>query len=230
MSNCTEAVIVCGYCASEDIYSDPRFAQYLNDLASLLQCLKLTSDSNSKLVILFSGGPTRQQPPFDKTEAAEMARLWQKIVQEKGDALLAVIPVIKEDRSLSTVENIVYSLKAIPEEYLPIQRLHVFSRPSRRQLLERISTLAAGSSVEVSVETSLAFDPHYKESLAPAKPERNSEQSLQATLWALQSEENLERYRQVYVAKYALLRERPNISNDELEDWWEMQFAKLGFK
>lgn len=101
------SALICGYGVPKDILKDKNYFSYLTQVFNFL----FDRFADAEGVIVPSGGPTDCFSPFKRTEAKEMQRWFQdKLAHVKKQNKISLKWKIRlENRSLSTVENLLYS-------------------------------------------------------------------------------------------------------------------------
>ncbi|MCP4403001.1 MAG: hypothetical protein GY801_37565 [bacterium] len=97
--------LVCGY----GMETDPRLRQYLAEV------LDYASEHELEMLIL-SGGYT-----LEDAEEPEARVMWRVMQPD-----ISGFHVLFEERSISTLHNLLYSAQLIREQALPVQKLYIF--------------------------------------------------------------------------------------------------------
>ncbi len=204
--------IVPGYHLPKDINNDQTYMKYFDYV-----CIEIKKISNDeKVLIVLSGGNIDMDEPFDKILSKEMMKLFEKYKTKYNLNCL----IKTEEKSLSSLENLLYS-RDIIDEFNDKNEIYIFSDTQR---LSRMKVLAdnvfdnpkmLGIDLSQSEEKQNADTVNKKEELA-----------TKFSLWALRSEKNFEKFRNIYSEKYAYLRTIPpeNRKSAEIE-WWKKMIA-----
>lgn len=183
--------IVPGYGVPTDIFNDETYKKYFR----IVECW-VDQCEDEEINLIFCGGNTDLDPPYDRIEAEEMKKLWEKKFLWKN------VRVWTEKDSLSSLDNQMGAKKIMDAngwKVLPV----LFCERTRLERIRIIGKWVYGSEVEV-VPVDLYTEEQLKDlTLMTAKEEAQK----MAVLWAIQNETNLNKYRQMFVEKFRILRE-----------------------
>ena len=130
------SALVCGYGVPKNILADKNYFSYLTQIFNFL----FDRFADSEGVIILSGGPTDCFSPFKRTEAQEMKHWFEnKIGQLKKQNKISLEWKLRlENKSLSTVENLLYSKKLLSGE------IFVFAEKTRAARMKKLTKLILG--------------------------------------------------------------------------------------
>jgi len=101
-----KSFVVFGYGVPKDILKDENYGRYLSAVFNRIYDLA----AGEHALVIFTGGPTECRPPFKRTEAGEMAKLFKKLVgRAPVKAAAKKWKYVLEKKALSSVENSLYS-------------------------------------------------------------------------------------------------------------------------
>lgn len=205
--------IVNGYGIPKDIFTDENYQRYLNESAKIIQASK-----EKDPLIIVSGGPTDMFPPYDRTEAKEMEGAFRAL---RG--FDPSVEIVLEPKSLTTLENFVFSKQIIQDRGLEQIELHVMCEWTRKERVEKLTERIFGSRVIIHA---IDFDQSPNRKLDPKFIKQKEDQALHFELWALESEENMKKYRELAEKKIRTLREAgPDHQVKAIRQYWEKTVA-----
>ncbi len=160
------------------------------------------------------------EPAHLKTEAGSMGKYLEQMMQrpevkeqtKKWDVLL-------EDRSLSSLENLVFAKQLLEEKELS-GKLTIFCEQTREGRVKEMAKHVFENDVLVEP---IDFDISKNRYLDPVILKIKEEEALREALWTLEKEERIEQHHQLFERKFAFFRERvaQGISHvDIVEEWF----------
>ncbi len=193
--------IIPGYGIPESIERDQNYLTYLHVAFNRIY----NAAKGEKALIIPCGGPTNCTAPYEGTEAAAIAAYIRKLIDQPAMGDRCVKWSIKlEDRSLSTLENLVYAKEIIDGEN-DVESTVIFCEATRQRRLQMVGGVVFGQSVFMKVEA-IDFDISANRYLDPAVIERKENTEIQGSLWALENPERLAKHHELFERKFALLR------------------------
>lgn len=217
----SKTFIVLGYGIPKDIEKDINYQTYL----ALVFNYIYESSKFEKCTVITSGGETDIVIPYKRTEAGEMIKVLKELTNR---------PFIKsagkywkfyqEPKSLSSLENLLFAGKLITQNKLSANEIIIFCEHTRLNRIKKTAKKIFASAVKV---VSFDFDISSNRYLDPKFIKQKEDEVLKHSLWALQSEENLEKHHQLFVEKVKRLREvGTNGHQQEILLWWEEKLVK----
>lgn len=206
--------IVPGYHLPKDLILDEVYKKYFNYV-----CLEIQKicDNQDKILVVLSGGNIDMDEPFDRILSVEMKKPFLSIADTYG----LKCEVVTEIKSLSSIENLIYS-KNIIDSIEGEKDIYIFSdsqRSNRTKLTaDKIFTKYYLLTIDLSSDEEKDNQEivNKKEALA-----------LSFSLWALENNENLEEFKKIYIEKFNLLRSVPPEKRKETEiNWWKDMILK----
>jgi len=146
--------------------------------------------------------------PYKRTEAEEMMKLFNNIDSQKSENLIK----IKEDRSLSTIENLINSKKILEKLRLGNARVNIFCDKLRSY---RVETLASEifNNFEI-ISYKFAGNKYKKVKRLIKEKERLG---IKYYLWAMKDKDNWKIYRKNLKERLRILRNTPPNKWNEVE-------------
>ncbi len=193
--------IIPGYGIPESIERDQNYPTYLHVAFNRIY----SAAKGEKALIIPCGGPTNCTPPYEGTEAAMIGDYIQKLIDrpEMGGRCKEWL-IAPEDRSLSTLENLVFA-KRISDEAGGAESITIFCEATRDQRIRSVSSAVFGGSIPVTVEP-IDFDVSANRYLDPAIIEQKENVEIRGSLWALENSDRLAKHHELFERKFALLR------------------------
>lgn len=214
-----QVFLINGYGVPKSILKDENYLLYLKLAFNRI----FTQAAGQSALIILSGGPTDMWPPYRRTEAAEMGKLFRQLMMRP-----MVRPqtkrwkVMLENRSLSTLENILFVKKKLPRRLRPLA-ITIFGEVTRKKRMEILARRVFAGAGDICV-AALDFDQ------SPARYQDldliNKKEILQIKhdLLALKSPTALRHHHQFFVDKLAFFRSYgPTQTQKAIRDWWQMQ-------
>lgn len=218
--------IIPGYGIPESIERDQNYLTYLHVAFNRIY----DAAKGEKALIIPCGGPTNCTAPYEGTEAAAIGSYLQKLIDRSamGDRCREW-SVVLEDRSLSTLENLVYA-KEIAHNEADVELVTVFCEETRRHRMQIVGNAVFGELAVMKVD-SIDFDVSDNRYLDPAIIERKENIEIRGALWALESADRLTKHHELSEQKFALLRSLQDggMSHvDAVQEWYRQAPARIG--
>lgn len=219
----TSLFIVCGYGVPKDVTTDINYRSYLNIAFNSIYA----TAGEDPVHIILCGGPTNGIPPYELTEAHVMNTYMQthlQTVERYGQKLNWNIHL--EERSLSSLENLVYAKDLIQEKGLTGE-ITVFCEETRYQRNKTIGEMVFGSPIHVQ---SIDFDVSKNRYLDPALIEKKERAATESDIWTLDDQDRRSSHHAFYQAKIDWFREQEarGISHvDVVQEWFTTKLWDL---
>lgn len=188
---------IVGYGIPRDIEHDVNYRTYLNVAFNSIY----EKAAGKSVLIISQGGPTNCEPPYKGTEAAMIEKQLKKLAARKFVRhQTAQWSFVQEGESLSTLQNILY-LKDLVVARKALGDVAIICEWTRRDRIEKLARKIFGRKVDVVATDFDVSENRYSDYLSREK------EVLQASLWALRSEENLRKEREFFERKLQYIRE-----------------------
>lgn len=213
--------LVLGYGVPKNIFQDAKYDLYLNLTFNLI--FDKSKNSQSTL-ILFCGGRTDIYPPYRRTEAEEMIKLFRSLqsreyVKDKTKHW----HLLPERKSLSTLENLLYSREIFKKKGLEKSEIGIIYEKTRTK---RIKTLASRVFEGKLRYFPLDFNRSPSRFLPPRYIAEKEKVALKVDLSVLEGKLSFKDYHKMYQEKFAVMRRIPEAKREEaIRLWWD---EKLG--
>lgn len=91
-------------------------------------------------IIIACGGKTDLIAPYKRTEAGEIIRFFKNFIQERPHlkTITSTWRFIPEDRSLSTLENLLHSKKIILDNSIKETKIIIFCEQTRKHRVQKL--------------------------------------------------------------------------------------------
>lgn len=216
--------IIVGYGIPKDILQDENYQIYLK--VAFNNVWNQTT-SEDRPLILMCGGPTDMYEPYERTEADEMIRAFRVLMDR--DAVrerTANWELSAEDRSLSTLENLLFAREILHERGITDAQVTIIGEETRaKRLIETEKQVL--SEFEVDVIT-IDFDQSLNRYLDPEFLAKKEALVAKADALALQDPVKLQQLHELYEEKLTFLRERgPEKHAEAVRDWWQKKLAEF---
>jgi hypothetical protein len=216
--------VVCGYGIPADILNDQNYDIYLRTVFNTVfdGCSK-TGIWNPHIV--FSGGKSDMRKPYRRTEAQEMMKFFRVLMQRPAvKAKVKAWTLLAEMKSLSTLDNIIYVRDLFEQRSIESSSLSIFCEKTRVERVKAITRKIFTKAVVIPID----FDQSANRYLDPALLQRISREGAKFDLWALKSEANLKKHRDIFKEKFVYLRKAgPDVHVEAVRTWWEMKLKEL---
>lgn len=193
--------IIPGYGIPESIEQDQNYLTYLHVAFNRIY----DSANGEKALIIPCGGPTNCTPPYEGTEAEVIGSHIRKLIDRSatGDRCKEW-SIVLEDRSLSTLENLVFAKEIVHSEK-NVESMTVFCEVTRRNRMQIVGDAVFGATPFMKIDP-IDFDVSANRYLDPAIIEQKEDIEIRGSLWALESPERLARHHELFERKFVLLR------------------------
>lgn len=208
--------LICGYGIPKDINTDIHYRTYLHLVFNKIY----TQSANQPCTIIPSGGPTEMEPPYLETESGVIGKYLKLMMQRlELKEQTSGWNLLLEDRSLSSLENLVFAKQLIDKNGL-VGEVTIFCEQTRERRVAEMAKQLFQKDVHVEP---IDFDVSKNRYLDPAVIKTKEEEALQEALWTLEKEERLEQHHQLFERKFTFFRERAaqGMSHvDIVEEWF----------
>ena len=198
--------IVPGYGTPENIYKDSVYKKYLSLVFKEILDFSLKY-SKTRITVIFSGGNTDFNKPFKRTESVEMIKLFKKIGGKRIDNW----KIKKEQKSLSSLENLIYSRQIINKIKKISGKITIFCERTRVARMRITANKILKNVVIIPVDL---LTKKQLESFSFIKEKEKA--VLEYSIWALKSRNNLKKYRKIFIDKFKILRKAPKEKREEV--------------
>ncbi len=208
-----------GYGVPKDIHVDENYKRYL------AECFNNIFDTarGEHARIVFCGGPTDCFPPYRRTEAGEMKKLFLSLAKRtfvKKETKLWSCGLLRKD--LSTADNLLYSYAYQKENKLMHIPSTIFCEHTRTNRVRKMRLLVWKKQAPQVV--GIDFDQSPNRYLDPEFLKQKEAKALKDESKVLLSQEALDAHRNVCKEKLAFFRERDMVNHPEvIEEWWRIQ-------
>lgn len=212
--------VVCGYGFPKDIQNDQNYDRYLSSAIAVM----LEKSSGQAALVILSGGPTNCEPPYEGTEAVAMESWIRRFMgREEMRNRTKGWEIVLEDRSLSSLENLINSNKLIEQrgESGPIV---IFCEQTRVDRIKQIATRIF-SGREIAIQ-SIDFDLSKNRRLDSEVLKRKESDALREAMWTLDDPARLVRHHEFFQSRIDFLRKRQSegVSHvDAVKEWIERE-------
>ncbi|MBU2565965.1 hypothetical protein KKG46_00195 [Patescibacteria group bacterium] len=218
-----QTFIILGYGIPKNFFKDDNYRFYLNMVFNKIW--DISSLSNSKPLIIATGGKTDCFKPYKRTEAQEIIK-YLKILANRSfvKAKTKSWKFIPENKSLSSLENIIFCKKLL--EKIPDHgKINIFCEQTRVPRVTKIANkLLKGSFKIIPMDFDVTSNRYHD----PEFINKKEQTELKHIKWALQSPENLKKHHQVFKEKMDFLRKEGTKNHPEaVKKWWEMKLKEF---
>lgn len=205
--------LIFGYGIPKDIFQDENYKTYLNITFNTI--FDKLQKQDSEAYVIFSGGKTDMIEPYTRSEANEMKKYFESLLQRPFLKDYAEkVNLLVEEESFSTLENMLFTNKIVEAQLDPTQ-VFIFAEKTRENRIKVLADKIYKIPFDVYPVDFDKSEQRYNTSAVVQK--ENIE--LQAALWALESSENTQEYHELFKGRIDLLRkaspeERPGIQQE----------------
>jgi len=220
--------LVFGYGVPKNIFKDEKYNFYLKIFFNKIYSIVI-KNKIPKPIIIFCGGNTDGFKPYKRTEADEMIRFFDKIIGERPSLKLLTKNwiIISENKSFSTLENLLNSEKIIHKRKIKKANLHIFCEQTRENRIKVLAKKIFDKNYKFKVEP-IDFDVSQNRYLSPEYLAKKENAELKHSLWALQSPENLKKHHKMFKEKFEYFREMGNRTHtNAVKEWWDQKLKEL---
>lgn len=219
--------LVFGYGVPKNILKDENYNFYLKMVFNKIYDIVIKNHIYNPIIIT-CGGKTDMFKPYDRTEADEIIRFFKTFIRERPflNSVTENWKFISENKSLSTLENLLNSLDIVQKRDIPEANFYIFCEQTRQK---RIKVLAKQILDKYNFTVfPIDFDTSPNRYLPIEYLAEKENKELQHSLWALQSPENLSKHHKVFEEKFAYFRTIGNNTNINIvKEWWDKKLKEL---
>jgi len=196
-----DVFLVFGYGVPKNILKDKNYNFYLKMVFNKIYSF-VVKNKIDKPIIITCGGETDMLKPYKRTEADEMIKLFGALIKERP----FLKPITKnwlfipENKSLSTLENLLNSNKIIQKRKVKKANFFIFCEQTREKRIKVLANRILEKNYNFLV-VPIDFDVSANRYLPTEYLVKKESAELQHSLWALQSPENLKKYHKVFEEK-----------------------------
>jgi hypothetical protein len=208
-----KAFIIPGYHLPNNIENDEKYIKYFD-----FACKEIVRISNSeKVLVILSGGNIDMDKPFDRILSKVMLPLFKSYIDKYNINCL----VKTEEKSLSSLENLIYS-KDILDEFKENLETYIFCDKQRLERSKILADKVFNNPIMLGVDIS-----HDLEKQNADLVNKKEELATKFSLWALKSKDNFDKFKSIYNEKYTYLRTVSPEKRKEAEiEWWKEMLSK----
>ncbi len=213
------AFIICGYGIPKAISQDQNYLTYLHVVFNQMY----DQAANTEALIIPCGGPTNCEPPYTGTEADVMGDYLQSLMKRpETQTQTAAWKIVPENKSLSTLENLLFAKKSIDGLY-NVDTVSIFCEKTRE---DRVQILANKIFSQNMTLHPIDFDITKNRYVDPEVLNKKEAMGIKEGLWTLEEPTRLAKHHEFYEKKFAFLRRRQSegLSHiDAVKEWFEKQ-------
>ncbi len=223
-----DVFLISGYGIPKNILKDENYNFYLKLVFNKIYELT-TSSKNKWPIVITCGGKTDMFKPYKRTEADEMLRLLKSFIKERK----FLKPITKnwlfiaENKSLSTIENLLNSNGLIKNRKIKKANVFIFCEQTREKRIKILAKKTLYKNYKIKI-LPIDFDVSKNRYLSPDFLNKKEKVELKHSLWALKSPTNLKKHREVFEEKIEFLRKAGNKTHtNAVREWWEKKLNEL---
>lgn len=206
--------IVPGYHLPKDLFLDEVYIKYFSFVC---REIKKICDSKDKVLVILSGGNIDMDEPFDRILSVEMKKPFLDIAGMHD----LKCEVLTEVKSLSSIENLIYS-KEIIDSIEDENDIFIFADLQRSNRTKLTADKIFAKYHLLTIDLSSGEEKNNQEIV-----NKKEALALNFSLWALESANNLDEFKKIYIDKFKLLRSVPPEKRKETEiNWWKSMILK----
>lgn len=220
--------LVFGYGIPKDILKDENYNFYLRMVFNKIYSFVMENKID-KPIIITCGGETDMLKPYKRTEADEMIKLFSAFIKERPflDPITKSWLFIPENKSLSTLENLLNSNKIVQKRKIKKANFFIFCEQTRENRIKVLAKKILDKNYNF-LTVPIDFDVSATRYLPQEFLDKKEKAELEHSLWALQSPKNLKKHHEVFVDKIEYLRkEGAKVQVETLKKWWEQKLNEL---
>ncbi|HYE59769.1 MAG TPA: hypothetical protein VEA18_01130 [Candidatus Kapabacteria bacterium] len=212
--------LIFGYGVPKNILEEPNYDRYLHTIFNTIYTETYASTQTS--LIVFCGGKTDCMPPYTRTEAGEMIRLFKTYCARPAvRSVTKKWSLVPEATSLSTLENFVYGKEVLERRTVTGGNIVVFCEATRKKRVERTGKRVLGKKYTLRV-IPVDFDSSPNRYLDPTFLENKEQKVWKEEMKALQSNDALRAHHRKQQEKLAYLRAQGSKRHAAaVKTWWE---------
>jgi len=219
---------VFGYGVPKNILKDENYNFYLKMVFNKIYSF-VVKNKIDKPIIITCGGKTDMLKPYKRTEADEMIKLFSTLIKERPFLKLMTKNwlFIPENKSLSTLENLLNSNKIIQKRKIKKANFFIFCEQTRERRIKILAKKILDKNYNFLV-VPIDFDVSANRYLPIEYLAKKENVELKHSLWALQSPENLKKHHKVFEDKFEYLRKAGHKAQvSAVKEWWDQKLKEL---
>lgn len=209
--------VVLGYGVPKNIMTDDGYSRYLGAIFNKIYDIAASDTA----IILFCGGKTDCYPPYKRTEAEEMTKLFKSFA-ERGfvKAKTRRWKYVKEKRSVCRLENFLYAYEYIIKNKIKNPIITIFCEYTRQKRAgELVKKIFRGYKIKLEP---IDFDLSCNRYLDKEFINKKEAMQIKRSLRALQDKKELKAFIQNHKDKLKFFRVNNYINNPKVvEEWWK---------
>ncbi|MEK7451782.1 MAG: ElyC/SanA/YdcF family protein [Patescibacteria group bacterium] len=214
--------LILGYGIPKKIETNDNYHRYLGIVFNTIFAqLQVSQDAST---IIFCGGSTDIYPPYKRNEALEIARLFMQFADRPiCHGVTKKWKYLFEKKSLSTLENLVYTKELLETKKIDFSHLTIFCEATRHKRVKRLVKKIFGKANVTAID----FDLTENRYLDHESIEKREIASIKFDDAVLRDPHAMKEYRKAYQQKFALLRSTGSEHLQEsLRTWWKIETKK----
>jgi hypothetical protein len=220
--------LIFGYGVPKDILKDENYNFYLKIVFNKIYDI-VTKNNIDNPIIITCGGKTDMFKPYHRTEADEMIRFFKTFIKERPflNPVTENWQFISENKSLSTLENLLNSLDIVQKRDIPEANFYIFFEQTRENRIKTLAKKILDKNYNF-ITIPIDFDISPNRYLDPKYLLKKENLDLNHSLWVLQSPENLRKHHKVFKEKIEYLRTIHNKTDMNIvKEWWDKKLKEL---
>lgn len=220
--------LIFGYGIPKNILKDEKYNSYLKMVFNKIYSF-VTKNKIDKPIIITCGGKTDMFKPYKRTEADEMIKFFKAFIKERP--FLSLITknwlFIPENKSLSTLENLLNSNKIIQKRKIRKANFFIFCEQTRGKRIKILAKKILNKNYNFLV-VPIDFDVSANRYLPVEYLAKKESAELKHSLWALQSPENLKKHHKAFEEKFEYFRKVGHKTHvNAVKKWWDQKLKEL---
>ncbi len=220
--------LIFGYGVPKNILKDKNYNFYLKMVFNKIYGFVVKNKIN-KPIIITCGGETDILRSCKRTEADEMIKLFSAFIKERP----FLKPITKnwlfipENKSLSTLENLLNSNKIIQKRKIKKANFFIFCEQTRKKKIKVLAKKILNKNYNFLV-VPIDFDISINRYLPVEYLAKKESAELKHSLWALQIPENLKKHHKVSEEKLEYFRKVGHKAHvNAVKKWWDQKLKEL---
>lgn len=223
-----DVFLVFGYGIPKNILKDENYNFYLKMVFNKIYGF-VAKNKTDKPIIITCGGETDMLKPYKRSEADEMIKLFSAFIKERPflKPMTKNWLFIPENKSLSTLENLLNSNKIIQKRKIKKANFFIFCEQTREKRIKVLAKKILDKNYNFLV-VPIDFDVSANRYLPMEYLAKKESAELKHSLWALQSPENLKKHHKVFEEKIEYLRKAGSkVHVEAVKEWWDQKLKEL---
>lgn len=189
----------------------------------------VTKNKIATSFIIFCGGETDMIRPYKRNEADEMIKFFTEFIRKKTflNSITKNWLLIAENKSLSTLENLLNSKKILDKKKIKKAKIFVFCEQTREKRIKVLTEKIFDKNYNFQI-TPIDFDVSANRYLSQDFIAKKEKIELEHALWALENPENLKKHHEVFREKIEYLRKAElKVHGEAVKKWWKQKLRTL---